>query len=61
METKNTQENAETMPLHMFLGFDNLSYTVAAPTKLEALRQVEAAGHPVKCYLGSPGSVPLAR
>lgn len=60
METKHNSKTKPTVPLWMFLGFDNLSYTVAAATKLEGLRLVEAAGHPVKCCLGSPGSVPAS-
>ena len=41
------------MKLYMFLGYDNLSYTVQAPTKLSALNQLEASGVSVKCYLGA--------
>jgi hypothetical protein len=41
------------MKIHMFLGFDNLSYTVAASSKIEALLMAEKAFGPMKCYLGA--------
>ena len=40
------------MKLHMFLGFDNLSYTVAALSKQSALEMLERSGVAVKCYIG---------
>lgn len=41
------------MKTHMFLGFDNLSYTVQAASKLEALQILNAHGIEAKCYLGA--------
>ena len=41
------------MKLHMFLGYDNLSYTVQAESKLIALQILEKAGISAKCYLGA--------
>jgi hypothetical protein len=41
------------MKIHMFLGYDNLSYTVQALSKLDALIQLDLAGVKIKCYLGA--------